>query len=109
MNIRSRGFVHNTVLLDKWWNVLNKFSKQIASSLAKIINGYKGRFKALLNMEFFLQVVTGCRGELRVLPKIFQVVNCLRKNTPSQILKGVLSTPVFRLHLVMFCVIIGDI
>ena len=27
--------VHNTVLLDIWWNMLIKFSKQIGNSLAK--------------------------------------------------------------------------
>ena len=35
--------VHNTVMLIK-------FSKQIAKSFAKIINDYKGEFKALSNI-----------------------------------------------------------
>ena len=30
--------VHNTVLLDIWWNMLIKFSKQIGNSFAKIID-----------------------------------------------------------------------
>ena len=34
---------HNTVMLIK-------FSKQIANSFAKIINGYKGEFKTLSNI-----------------------------------------------------------
>ena len=39
MNTRSRGFlsVHNTVLLDIWWNILIKFNKQIANTFAKIM------------------------------------------------------------------------
>ena len=35
--------------------------------------------------------------------------NCLCKSTPSQMIKGILSTLVFRLHLVMFCDIITNI
>ena len=42
--------VHNTVLLDIWWNMLIKFSKQITNTFAKIIHGYKGEFKILLNI-----------------------------------------------------------
>ena len=39
LNLRSRDLtVHNTVLLDIWWNTLFKFSKHIGNSLAKIIN-----------------------------------------------------------------------
>ena len=30
--------MHNTVLLDIWWNMLIKFSKQIDSSFVKMIN-----------------------------------------------------------------------
>ena len=41
--------MHNVVLLDIWWNMSIKFSKQIANTFAKIINGYKGEFKILSN------------------------------------------------------------
>ena len=30
--------VHNTVMLDIWWNILINFSKQIGNSLVKIVN-----------------------------------------------------------------------
>ena len=40
----------NTVMLDIWWNVIIKFSKQIASTFAKIINGCKGELKILSNI-----------------------------------------------------------
>ena len=45
LNIRWGGFDHaqySAVLLDIWWDMLIKFSKQIANSFAKINNGYKG-------------------------------------------------------------------
>ena len=42
--------VHNTVLLDIWWNMLIEFSKQITNTFAEIIHGYKGEFKLLLNI-----------------------------------------------------------
>ena len=37
-------------MLDIWWNILIKFSKQIANTFAKIINGCKGEFKILSNI-----------------------------------------------------------
>ena len=48
--------VHNTVLLDIWWNILIKFSKQIA-------NTTKTNSKACetSEMQLFPQVVTGFR------------------------------------------------
>ena len=50
-NIRSRGFdLAQYCLLDVWWNMLIKCSKQIANSFAKIVNGYKGEFKTLSNI-----------------------------------------------------------
>ena len=42
--------VHNTVLLDIWWNMLIEFSKQITNTFAEIIHGYKSEFKLLLNI-----------------------------------------------------------
>ena len=54
LNIRSGGFDHaqySTVLLDIWWDMLIKFSKQIANSFAKIRNGYKGEQKACKTSE----------------------------------------------------------
>ena len=45
--------VYNTVLLDLWWNMLAKFSKQIANTFVKIINGYKCKFKTLSNIWAF--------------------------------------------------------
>ena len=50
LNLRSRGFEraqYCIVLLDIWWNMLIKFSKQITNSFAKINNGYKGKYKTL--------------------------------------------------------------
>ena len=57
--------VHNTEIL---WNMLIKFSKQIRNSFAKIINA-KVNLKPCqtAEMELFPQVVTGIRGELRIL------------------------------------------
>ena len=37
-------------MLDILWNILIKFSKQIANTFAKIINGCKGEFKILSNI-----------------------------------------------------------
>ena len=63
--------MHNTVLLDIWWNMLIKFSKQIGNSFAKIINTKENTKSCLTSeMELFLQVVGGFRGELRILPNI---------------------------------------
>ena len=42
--------VDNAVLLDVWWNMLIKFSKQIGKSFSKTINGYLGEFEALSNI-----------------------------------------------------------
>ena len=42
--------VLNTELLNVWWNMLVKFSKQIAKIFAKIINGYNSKFKTLSNV-----------------------------------------------------------
>ena len=47
LKVRSRGFDRAHVLLDIWWNMLIKFSKQIANSFAKIINGCKRMFEIL--------------------------------------------------------------
>ena len=63
--------VHSTVLLDIWWNMLIKFSKQIGNSLAKIINTkVNSRPCKISKMELFPQIVTGFRGELRILSNI---------------------------------------
>ena len=43
--------LHITALLDIWQNIFIKFSKQIANSFSKIINGYKGEFKTLPNIS----------------------------------------------------------
>ena len=51
LNIRSRGFDRaQYCVLDLWWNMLIKFSKQVVNTFAKIINGYKGEFKTLSNI-----------------------------------------------------------
>ena len=50
LNIRSRVFdcaQYCSVLLDIQWNMLIKFSKQLANSFAKTSNGYKGEHKTL--------------------------------------------------------------
>ena len=60
--------VHST---DIWWDMLIKFSKQIENCLAKIINTKMNSNPCqTAEMELFLQVVTGFRGELRILPYI---------------------------------------
>ena len=43
--------VHNTVLLDTWWNMLIKFSTEIANTLGKVINGYKANLKPCQTSE----------------------------------------------------------
>ena len=65
--------VHNTVLLDIWWNMFIKFDKQIVNTFMKIINSYKGLFKSLSIIQYgaFLQVITSIRGKLRMLPDIY--------------------------------------
>ena len=60
--------VHNT---DIWWNMLIKFSKQIGNDIAKVINTQvNSKPRQTAEMELFPQVVTGFRGELRILPYI---------------------------------------
>ena len=72
LNVRSLGFycAHSTALLDICWNILIKFSKQLGSSFAKIINT-KVRLKPCQTseMEFFAQVVAAFRDELKNLAK----------------------------------------
>ena len=68
LNIRSRGFDRaQYILLDMWWNMLIKFSKQTANTIAKITNGYKRELKTLSNI--WDGVFTRFRGELRILAK----------------------------------------
>ena len=56
---------------DTWWNMLIKFSKEIENSFAKIINTkMNSKPCQTAEMELSLQVVTGFRGELRILPYI---------------------------------------
>ena len=60
--------VHNT---DIKWNMLIKFSKQIGNSFAKMINTkVNSKPCQRAEMELLQQVVTGFRGELRILPYI---------------------------------------
>ena len=60
--------VHNT---DIKWNMLIKFSKQIGNSFAKMINTkVNSKPCQTAEMELLQQVVTGFRGELRILPYI---------------------------------------
>ena len=70
LNIRSGRF--GRAQYDLWRNILIKFSKQIENSFAKIINT-KVNSKPCQTavMELFPQVVTGFRGELRILPYIW--------------------------------------
>ena len=69
--------VHNTYLLDIWWNVLIKFSRQIGNSCAKIINTkVNSEFCQTSEMELFSQVATGFRGELRILSNSYDKVFC---------------------------------
>ena len=46
--------VHNAVLLDVWWNMLIKFSKQIGKSFSKTINGYLANSKLCQTFEMEL-------------------------------------------------------
>ena len=60
--------MHNT---DIKWNMLIKFSKQIGNSFAKMINTkVNSKPCQTAEMELLQQVVTGFRGELRMLPYI---------------------------------------
>ena len=60
-----RRLVQNCVLLDACWNVLIKFSKQIANTFMKKIvvtkdsNLKNSKLCQTSEMEFFLQAVTG--------------------------------------------------
>ena len=50
--------MHNTVLLDIWWNMLIKFSKQIGNSFAKIINTKENTKSCLTSkMKLFPKIV----------------------------------------------------
>ena len=63
--------VHNAVLLNIWWNMLIKFSKQIDNSFVKIINTkVSSKLCQTSEMELFPQVVSTFRGKLRTLPNI---------------------------------------
>ena len=63
--------VHNAVLLNIWWNMLIKFSKQIDNSFVKIINTkMSSKLCQTSEMELFPQVVSTFRGKLRTLPNI---------------------------------------
>ena len=44
--------VHNTVLLDIWWNMLIKFSKQTAKAFVKVIIGYKANQKSVKHLRW---------------------------------------------------------
>ena len=60
--------MHNT---DIWWNMLIKVSKQLGNTFAKIINTkVNSKPCQTAEIQLFLQVVTGFRGELRTLPYI---------------------------------------
>ena len=51
LNVKSIDLtLRNIVLLAKQWNMLIKFSKQIANTFVKIVNGNKGQFKTLSNV-----------------------------------------------------------
>ena len=63
--------VHNAVLLNIWWNMLIKFSKQIDNSFVKTINTkVSSKLCQTSEMELFPQVVSTFRGKLRTLPNI---------------------------------------
>ena len=55
------------VLLDIWWNMIIKFSKQTANSFATKANTKPCKTS---EMELFSQVVTSFKGKLRISPKI---------------------------------------
>ena len=60
--------MHNT---DIWWNMLIKFSKPIGNSFTQIINTeVNSKPCQTSEMKLFPQVVTGFRGERRILPYI---------------------------------------
>ena len=60
--------MHNTNIC---WNMLIKFSKQIGNNFAKIINTkVNSKLCQTADMELFLLVVAGFRGQLRILPYI---------------------------------------
>ena len=69
--------VHNAVLLNIWWNMLIKFSKQIDNSFVKIINTkVSSKLCQTSEMELFPQVVSTFKGELRTLPNISDGAFC---------------------------------
>ena len=43
--------VHNTVLLDIWWNMLIKFSKKTAKTFVKVIIGYQVNQKSVKHLR----------------------------------------------------------
>ena len=57
------------------WNMIIKFSEQIANSFAKIINGYKDEFKILPNI-WDRAFVARFRGGLRILLNIYDQAFC---------------------------------
>ena len=64
-----------------WWNMLIKFSKQIGNSFAKIINTkVNSKPCQTAEMELSPQVVTGFRGELRILPSKMELFAKIVKN-----------------------------
>ena len=63
--------VRNTVLLDIWWNMLIKFSKQVGNSFEKINNTkVNSNLCQPSEMELLPQVVTGFSGKLGILRNI---------------------------------------
>ena len=55
--------MHNIVFLDIWWNILIKFSKKIAKSLAKIIHTKVNQDPTKhLSWSFFRKSFLGLRG-----------------------------------------------
>ena len=60
--------VHST---DIWWNMLNRFSKQVWNKFPKIIlKNVNSKPCQTVVMEFFPQVFTYFRDKLRILPHI---------------------------------------
>ena len=56
---------------DMWWNMFIKSSNHIGSSFAEIINTkVNSKPCQTAGTKLFPQVVTGFRGELRILPYI---------------------------------------
>ena len=72
---------HNTVLLDIWWNILIKFSKQIANTLREKLMVTKTNSKhcQTSEMELFPQVVASFKGELRISSNISDETFCKNK------------------------------